>query len=75
MTLTTTKLHITGMHCEGCTNRVTRVLNNIKGVRSAEVSLDKEQAVVQFDQDQTDFSQMKEAIEKAGYEAQLANNK
>jgi len=75
MTLTKTKIHITGMHCTGCSDRVTRVLNNIKGVRSTEVSLYEEQAVVQFDQDQTGFSQMKEAIEKAGYEAQLTNNK
>jgi len=75
MTLTKTKIHITGMHCEGCTNRVSNVLNKLKGVRTSEVSLEDEQAVVQFDQDQTGFSQMKEAIEKAGYEAQLANNK
>ena len=32
-------LKIEGMHCEGCSNRLTRVLKNLDGVNSANVSL------------------------------------
>lgn len=71
MKLTKKKLNITGMHCSGCADRVTKVLNELEGVRSAEVSLDNEEAAVAYDEDQTDSSQLKEAVEKAGYNAEL----
>ena len=58
---------VTGMHCEGCANRVTTVLKKVEGVRSAEVSLDKEQAEVAFDTSKTGFNQLKDNVEKAGY--------
>ena len=75
MKLTKEKLYISGMHCSGCTDRVSKVLQNIAGVRSAEVSLEREQAVVDYDSDQTGFPQFKEAIEQAGYQAQPTTNK
>jgi len=75
MKLTKEEITITGMHCSGCRERLSKILNKIEGVRSAEVSLKDEQAVVRFDQDQTGFPQMKKAIEKAGYEAQSTTNK
>lgn len=67
MKLTKEQLIIKGMHCSGCADRVSTVLNELQGVRSAEVSLDEEQAVVEFDSNKTGFDRMKEAIEKAGY--------
>lgn len=69
MKLTKEKLTVTGMHCSGCADRVSNVLNDLEGVRSAEVSLDDEQAVVSYDSEKTGFTQMKEAIEKAGYQS------
>ena len=58
---------ITGMSCEGCADRVTNVLKKVEGVRSADVSLDKEQAEVAFDTSKTGFDQLRESVEKAGY--------
>lgn len=70
MNLQKEKIHVTGMHCSGCADRVTQVLENIDGINSADVSLEDEQAEVTFDQDQTAFFDMKEAIEQAGYQAE-----
>lgn len=70
MKLTKDKLHITGMHCSGCAERISNVLTDLEGVRSADVSWEKEQAHVAYDSDQTGFSTMKEAVEKAGYKAE-----
>jgi len=70
MKLAKEQINVTGMHCSGCSDRVSKVLNELQGVRSAEVSLEDEQATIQFDQHQTGIDQMKEAIEKAGYQAQ-----
>ena len=35
-----TTLSVPDMRCEGCTERVTNVLKRLKGVRSADVSLE-----------------------------------
>lgn len=70
MKLSKKTLLISGMHCSGCSDRVSKVLNNLQGVRSADVSLEEEQAIIQFDRDQTGIDQMKEAIKKAGYQAE-----
>jgi len=67
MKLTKEEITVTGMHCRGCAERVSKVLSGLEGVRSTDVSLDEQQAVVTYDEDQTGFSQMKEAVEKAGY--------
>lgn len=69
MKLSQETLTITGMHCSGCSDRVSKVLNELQGVHSADVSLEEEQAIIQFDEDQTGIDQMKKAIEKAGYQA------
>ena len=55
------------MTCTGCAQRVTRVLERVDGVRSADVSLDDELAKVTFDADTANFEAMKQAVEKAGY--------
>jgi copper chaperone len=57
------------MTCQGCARSVTRVLQGLKGVASAEVALDAAQAKVTFDPAQVDLAQLKAAIEQAGYEA------
>ena len=56
---------IDGMHCEGCTNRVKRVVNSIDGV-SAKVNLRKKEAVVQYERE-VDDAEIIRAIEKLDY--------
>ena len=64
------KLNITGMHCEGCSTRLQKVLNNQDGVEDATVSLENKEAVVKFDEFQTNVDALKEAVEDAGFEAE-----
>lgn len=64
------KLNITGMHCEGCSTRLQKVLNNQDGVENATVSLENKEAVVKFDESQTNVDALKEAVEDAGFEAE-----
>lgn len=69
MKLSQETLTITGMHCSSCSDRVSKVLSELQGVRSVNVSLEDQQATIQFDRDQTGINQMKETIKKAGYQA------
>ena len=58
-------LHIEGMTCEHCVNRVAEALNNIDGV-SAKVNLHKKNAAVSFDRP-VEEETLCSAVEKAGY--------
>jgi copper chaperone len=62
-------LKIGGMTCGGCVGSVTRVLRALPGVKSADVSLEKNEARVEFDPALTSLAHLKGAIENAGYEA------
>ena len=61
-------LGIEGMHCEGCSNRLTKVLQALDGVSLAKVSLENKNAEVEYDEDKIDFDDIKQAIEDAGFE-------
>ncbi len=63
-------LKIKGMHCEGCSTRLEKVLNNQDGVEEAKVSLEKAEANIKFDETQTSVDELKEAVEDAGFEAE-----
>lgn len=45
----TLTLRIDGMTCGGCVRSVKKVLESVPGVRSAEVSLERAQAMLQLD--------------------------
>ena len=60
-------IRISGMHCQNCVNSVTSTLNAIEGV-SARVSLKEGSAEVSYDRE-VDETELKEAVEKAGFEA------
>ena len=62
-------LKIEGMHCEGCSNRLTRVLENLDGVNSANVSLENKEADIEYDEKTLNTEEIKEAISDAGFEA------
>ena len=65
----TTVLKVGGMSCGGCVGSVTRVLKGLPGVLDAQVSLEKGEAKVSFDPAVASVSQLRGAIENAGYEA------
>ena len=59
-------MEIKGMMCQNCVKHVSKALNGIEGV-SAEVSLEKNQAVVTLDREVRD-EVLKSAVEEEGYE-------
>jgi copper ion binding protein len=61
-----TKLKIEGMSCEHCVKAVKTALEEIKGVRSAAVSLKDNSAAVDHD-DGVALTDLKAAVEEAGY--------
>ncbi len=62
-------LKISGMHCEGCSSRLTKILNNLDGVSDAKVSLENKKADLEYDEEQISIENIKEAISDAGFEA------
>lgn len=63
----TADLTVTGMTCGGCVSKVTKALKGVIGVTEASVSLAAGEAKVQFDEVLTSPSQLKLAVQQAGY--------
>lgn len=61
-------LKIDGMSCNHCVATVKKALESVDGVKNAEVSLDEKQAVVVG---KADSKELVEAVEDAGYKAQV----
>lgn len=58
-------MEISGMSCQHCVIEVTKILNQISGVR-ADVNLSKGRAVISYDREVEDMV-LKSAVEKIGY--------
>src|SRR6266498_5691632 len=61
------ELPITGMTCASCVNRVTKALKKVPGVIDANVNLASEQASVSYVPTSAGWSELKAAVENAGY--------
>jgi len=61
------ELKIKGMHCKSCVMLVKEALTDVKGVKEASVDLQKNNAIVEFDEKLVKEKQLIEAIEKEGY--------
>lgn len=64
-------LNIDGMTCNGCVASVTKILQDVDGVASAEVSLADKRAKVAFDATKTSVDALIAAVEDGGYDASL----
>ena len=62
------EIKVEGMHCESCSNRLTKILNNVEGVKTAEVSLENKLAKIEYDETVAKLDDLYEAIEDAGFE-------
>ena len=62
------EIKIEGMHCEGCSKRLTKVLSNIDGVENVEVSLENKLAKIDYNENITKIEELEEAIIDAGFE-------
>lgn len=64
-------LTVEGMTCQGCAKGVVKALTAVAGVADAQVDWADKRADVAFDESQTQPAVLIEAIEDAGFEAQL----
>ena len=62
--------NIPDLHCEGCAERSTNILERLDGVKNASVTFDDKSVEVDFDPDLTSFEDMKQTLEKANYIAE-----
>ena len=58
-----------GMSCQGCVKNVTGVLKALPGVEQVEVSLEAEQATIDYDPQQVSLPQFMDAVVGAGFDA------
>ena len=67
----TSEFQITGMTCGGCAAGVKMTVKKLDGVTSVDASYDKGNAVVTYNPEKVTVEQIKDAIKKLGYEAEL----
>ena len=63
----TTTIKVYGMDCPSCAKGVAGSLKSLKGVKAAEVSVAKAQAVVVYEDTEVTLDQLKKRIEASGY--------
>lgn len=63
----TVALAVPGMTCAACPITVKQAISKVDGVQKVEVSYEKRQAVVSFDDGRTSVQKLTKATEDAGY--------
>lgn len=63
----TVTLSVTGMICATCPITVKKALNKVEGVEKIEISFEKKEAVVTFDDAKTKVEALLEATKNAGF--------
>ena len=66
---TTQSIPIGGMTCAVCAQRIEKALAKVDGVERASVNFATEKATITYDQGKVRVAALREAIEKAGYQA------
>jgi len=61
-------IKVEGMSCMHCQLRVKKAIEEVEGVRKADVDLQKKQAVVEYEEGKANTEKIKDAIKEAGYE-------
>ena len=69
--LRTVTLEVPGMACQLCPITVRKALEKVPGVEKAEVSFERKEAVVTFDDAKTGVDALLEATKNAGYPSSL----
>lgn len=63
----TVTLSVPGMTCAACPITVKKALSKVEGVRQVDVTFEKREAVVTFDDAKADTQKLTKATEDAGY--------
>lgn len=71
----TTDIAVKGMTCGSCAVSVKTALTKVPGVKSADVSVEKAQAKVVYDDNRVNEKQLREAINKTGFKAEETQEK
>ncbi len=58
---------VDGMICQVCSGTVKRALKKVDGVQDAEISLEKRNAVIRYDDRKVNADQLAQAIKDAGF--------
>ena len=69
----TYEINIAGMTCTGCEEHVKLEISKLSGISRLEVSYEKANAVVTFDESKTDIEEVKAAVDKTGYKVESVN--
>ena len=67
------QISIKGMTCTGCEEHVKVEIGKLPGITQLEVSYEDENAVVSFDESQTNIEEIKSAIGNTGYKVKSVN--
>ena len=65
--LRTTTVPVNGMICQVCAGTVKNALKKVDGVQTAEISLEKRTAVIQYDEHRVTADRLARAIQEAGF--------
>jgi len=65
----TVTIKVEGMKCEKCSASVTKALKATEGVQDAQVSSDKGEAVIKYDDEKLDEAKLREVINSTGFKA------
>lgn len=73
--LQTVTLSVPGMYCEVCPITVKKALQKVPGVTRVDVSFEKKEAVVSYDDTKASIAKMQDATFEAGYPAEIKTGK
>src|ERR1051325_1102075 len=65
----TVTIKVDGMMCEKCSSSVTKALKATEGVEDAQVSSDKGEAVIKYDDQKVNETKLREVINSTGFKA------
>ena len=65
----TVTIKVEGMKCNKCSSSVTKALKATEGVEEVQVSSDKGEAVIKYDDQKLTETQLREVINKTGFKA------
>lgn len=68
---TTCRIGIEGMTCQSCVRNIESVVSGVTGVRSVHVSLEKKEAIIEFDPVLATVHALRDQIDDMGFEASL----
>ena len=63
----TVTIRVEGMHCGGCSSSVAKALKATEGVEDAQVSFEKGEAVVKYDDQKVTVAKLREVISNTGF--------